>query len=968
MFKGLQWKFLLIIAVLIFVFLQIFPVPSLKDWLEPGVWNNYFKSLNIVNRFPETINLGLDLQGGMYLVIEVDTERLRKEIGDENKEELEKKIEDAVDKAFIVLQRRIDEFGVAEPSIVKSGERIIIQLPGVKDRERAINLVGTTASLEFRMVHSDNDRILTSIVDEKGNLLPGQSPPPGFEILYENPRNQDGTYQLDASGQRIRRPHIVSERVELGGNDLNDAYVAFNPQTNRPYIQLIFNFQATRTFGDLTDRYKPVNEVYRHLAIILDNNVVMAPRIMGRIDNGRPIIEGGFSLNEAQDVAITLRAGALPVPIDIVQEQSVGPTLGQDSVKRGTRAAAIGLIAIIVFMIYKYSFTAGLFADIALILNLIIVLGALAFLEATLTLPGIAGIILTIGIAVDANTIVFERIKEELRSGKTVKNSIDQGYDRALVAILDANLTTILTSIVLYQFGTGPIRGFAVTLSIGIISSMFTALFCTKVFFKLLTAGKKMEKIGIFSLGSSYAKKVAVKDDKVYDFISKKKIGFAISITLLVIGFFALIFNKGLNYGIDFTGGSSVIINFNKPIMDEDLRELRILFEENEIEGDLQTFQDIDSRYSSRIILKTVITDEDIHDAERINVADKVEKLLLSNFDDKSIEDVEGKYNFNIDYSREDLRNIFINIVADIIYNKFDKLRQERITDLSQIENIIKEYGLDLSLFEENYVTERTALTETRQNINEISEVDFKRFVTSLLESNSIEIDRKVIWIEEIKKAEDGIVSNWNEIYKLNFSEDFKSAFAETFYLSSFIIESVDEIGPSIGRDYKKNTVYSIIWALMLIVIYISWRFELKFGVGAVVALVHDVFITVAIFAFFQIEFTNQIVAAILTIIGYSLNDTIVVYDRIRENIKTLRSKSFTDILNISLSQTLSRTIITSLTTLLAVVSLYIFGGRVIRDFSLTLIIGVIVGTFSSIYVAVPVLLFWKSKNKKKLR
>lgn len=974
--KGLQWKFLLILVVLAFVFFQIFPIPSMSDWGEGEVWSNYFKSLNIFRQFPETINLGLDLQGGMYLVIEVDTNRLRRELEADgvSSAEIEEKIEDAVDRAFIVLQRRIDEFGVAEPSIVKSGERIIIQLPGVKDRERAINLVGTTAALEFRMVHLDNDRLLNNLVDEQGNILPGQTPPPGHEILYENPRNPDGSYMIDSStGQRVRRPYIVSERVELGGADLNDAYVAFNPQTNRPYIQLIFNYQATRRFADLTERYQPVNDVYRHLAIILDNNLVMAPRIMGRIDNGRPIIEGGFSLNEAQDVSITLRAGALPVPIDIVQEQSVGPTLGQDSVRRGTYSAFIGLIGIIIFMVYKYSFTAGLFADLALILNLVIVLGALAFLDATLTLPGIAGIILTIGIAVDANVIVFERIKEELRAGRTIKNAIDQGYDRAFVAILDANLTTILTSIVLYQFGTGPIRGFAVTLSIGIISSMFTALFCSKVFFNLLTSGKRIEKLGIFSLGSSYEKKVADKTFKVIDFISKRKLGFTISGVCLFIGLFALIFHGGLNYGIDFTGGSSIIINFDKNIHEEDLSRLRILFEENDIDGDLQTFQDLDSRYSSRIIFKTVATEEDEHEVssdiiERLSTADMIENVLLQDLDNMSIEETFGRTNINYDFSREELRNIFIDLISDIITEDIISKRRERINDFARIESIITQYGLNIDDFKDNYVVGRAPLTEVRQNINEVSESDLKRFIVSMLRANPSVVDRKVNQLQSMIRATTGLITDWSNFVTLNFSDEFKEKFMQRFHVSSFIIESVDEIGPSIGRDYKRNTVYSIIWALMLIIIYISWRFEFKFGVGAVAALVHDVFITIAIFALFQFEFTNQIVAAILTIIGYSLNDTIVVYDRIRENLKTIRSKTFGEILNISLSQTLSRTIITSLTTLIAVLSLYIFGGRVIRDFSFALIVGVIVGTYSSIFVAVPVLLSWKQDKKRKSR
>ncbi|HOK41226.1 MAG TPA: protein translocase subunit SecD [bacterium] len=960
--KNLQWRLLVIILVFIFSFLFIFPLPKMNEWNDVEKWKDYFKSLNIMREFPKTINLGLDLKGGMYLVIQVDTKKVREQAEKEKAEDIEHKVQDAIDKVFIVLQRRIDEFGVAEPSIVKSGEKIIIQLPGLKDRTRAKNLVGSTAALEFRMVHLDNDKLLKYLVDEEGNLLPNVELPPGYEILYENPRNRDGSYKLDAKGQKLKVPYLISTKVELSGNDLKDAYVAFNQQTNQPYIQLILNYEATAKFADLTNKYKPVNEVYRRLAIILDNKVIMAPRIMSRIDNGRPIIEGGFSLEEAKDVAITLRAGALPVPIQIVQENTVGPSLGKDSIVKGIKAAIIGLILILVFMIYNYSF-AGFIADLALIFNLIILMAAMAMLGATLTLPGIAGIILTIGMAVDANIIVYERIKEELRNGQSIKNAIEQGYSRAFVAIFDANLTTILTSIVLYQFGIGPIKGFAVTLTIGILANMFTALFFTRTLYNLSISNRvQIKSLSIFSLFTKYENQITKKREKIINFVSIRNICIGISLLVFLTGIISMIVNKGLKYGIDFTGGASILIKFYKEITAKEIEKLRNLFIQNGLIGSLQDFKSLDEEKSYKIKFVTKLERSAKEQLNIKEVATKIENILVKEF--MANIETNGKINLNGEIDDENFLKVLYDIDADIILNEIATLTPIKDFDDLNFITLLKKYKLDNNVFKEYFVTRPVSLTETKKNINDISRSELKEFILHQLKQNEREYKELLYKLNELKR--EVLLTDLNKLKDIGFSENVIEKMKEKFYLSSFVIEDIQEIGPTISSDYSSRTIHSIIWALILILIYISWRFQFRFSVSAVVALIHDVLITLGIFSFISLEVDNQIVAAILTLIGYSLNDTIIIFDRIRENMSLFKNKNLSEIINISITQTLSRTILTSLTTLFAVISLYIFGGKNLNAFSFTLLVGIIIGTYSSIYIASPILLLLdKNKNSK---
>ncbi len=406
----------------------------------------------------DKIKLGLDLKGGIHLVLEADTSKL----------DPTQDLKDAVNVAMEIIRNRVDQFGVSEPTISRQGtSRIIVDLAGIEDPQRAVELIGKTALLEFKLV------------DEKGDLNKalGGELPPDDEILYE---------YVDGD----RRPYLIKRETLLSGRFIEDTRVEID-SWGQPYITLEFDSEGAKIFAEITGTH-----VGERLAIILDNVVKSAPVIKTRIPEGKAVIEGRFTLEEANELRIILKSGALPIPFNIIQNTTVGPSLGQDSIRKGLTSGVIGFIGVILFMGIYYR-KAGLIADMALCLNLLFLLAALAALKATLTLPGIAGIILTIGISIDANVIIFERIREELRRERAPRSAVDTGYSKALRTILDANITTLIVALILFQFGSGPIKGFATTLSIGILASLFTAMVVTRVTFNLLLAGRPVKKLSI---------------------------------------------------------------------------------------------------------------------------------------------------------------------------------------------------------------------------------------------------------------------------------------------------------------------------------------------------------------------------------------------------------------------------------------------------------------------------------------
>jgi len=531
MSKSLRWRGLIVLSVIVVALIYL--TPSISKTL-PTWWPNVLPE--------EKIRLGLDLKGGMHLVLEVQAqkaveshlERMVEEIkyslrkakiryrelkrtgpdciglilirGEDRKavEEMaannlpdlavesgsfgatDLKLElvlsqraqqrikrMAVDQAVETITNRIDQFGVAEPDIRPQGrDRILVQLPGIKDPKRAIDLIGKTALLEFKLVDEDNS------VEEalRGNI------PPGDEILYQT---------KGEPGSQKKVPFLLKKRAVLTGEYLTDASVMIDSQYNEPYVSLTFDSRGARLFERIT-----AANIKKRLAIVLDDVVNSAPVIQDRIPGGRAQITGRFTMEEARDLAIVLRAGALPAPVKIIEERTVGPSLGRDSIDKGLKSMIIGGLIVILFIVFYYR-VAGILADLALLLNIVFIAAGLALLGATLTLPGIAGIILIIGMSIDANVLVFERIREELRLGKTPRAAVDGGYRKALVTILDANITTLITALVLFQFGTGPVKGFAVTLSIGIVASLFTAIFVTRLIFDYLIIERGMRKISI---------------------------------------------------------------------------------------------------------------------------------------------------------------------------------------------------------------------------------------------------------------------------------------------------------------------------------------------------------------------------------------------------------------------------------------------------------------------------------------
>jgi preprotein translocase subunit SecD len=531
--KDLRWRTALVLAVLVLALVYLLPT---VDKQLPAWWVKFFPN--------ETIHLGLDLQGGMHLILEVESgkavensaERFAQELKDDLGSEhirfrqVERQGEDkvklvlprdqdwqqvarlikdkfplldvptpdrtpdqlqvileikpeqvrhieklAVDQGLETIRNRIDQFGVSEPDIRTQGEnRILIQLPGIKDPQRAIDLIGKTALLEFKLVDGQHS------VEQ---ALQGKVPP-GDKIYY-------GRRVDRVTGQVTRTPYLLKDRTLLTGEYLTNAEVRIDTQYNRPYVALSFDARGAKLFEKISGEH-----VKERLAIVLDNNVYSAPVIQDRISGGHAIIEGQFTMDEAKDLAVVLRAGSLPAPVKILEERTVGPSLGRDSIRKGLFSMAVGGALVVVFMVIYYS-GSGVIADLALILNIILIMAGLAALRATLTLPGIAGIILTIGMAVDANVLIFERIREELRLGKTIRAALDTGYSKATLTILDANVTTLIAAVVLFQFGTGPVRGFAVTLSLGIVASMFTAILCTRLVFDYLLQKRKMKRLSI---------------------------------------------------------------------------------------------------------------------------------------------------------------------------------------------------------------------------------------------------------------------------------------------------------------------------------------------------------------------------------------------------------------------------------------------------------------------------------------
>jgi SecD/SecF fusion protein len=680
-------------------------------------------------------------------------------------EGIDHRISSAVTQSIEVVRRRVDELGTTEPVIQRQGDdRILVQVPGFDDPQRLKDILNQVAKLSFRLV----DRSMP--VEE---ALNGR-PPATAEIVY--------------STDDPPIPYLIQRRELVSGENLVDAQAGFDQRTNEPIVSFRFDTKGAQRFGQVTQQ-----NVGFPFAIILDNQVISAPVINEPILGGSGQISGNFTVESANDLAVLLRAGALPATLTVIEERTVGPGLGADSIAAGETAGIIGAILVVLFILVAYGFL-GLIANLALIFNVIMIIAVLSVLGATLTLPGIAGIVLTVGMAVDSNVLIYERIKEERRGGRSLIQAIDAGFKRAFGTILDANITTLIAAVILFYLGSGPVRGFAVTLAIGIMTTVFTAFTVTRWMIAewVRRSRPKVLPKGIMSDMFSNAR---------YRFMWLRKTTFLFS-AAAAIASLVLFAVFGMNYGIDFKGGSIIEVQAKQ--------------------GDAN--------------------------------------------------------------------------VADI---------RSRLSDLNLGDVQVQEFGSP----------QEVLIRVQAQGGGESAEQSVIIKVRSDLEQD-------------------------------------------------YTVRRVEVVGPTVSGELAQAGTIAVLASLFAILIYIWFRFEWQFALGAIIATVNDVVLTIGMFVVTGVEFNLSSIAAVLTIVGYSLNDTVVVYDRVRENLRRYKKMPLAKLLDLSVNQMLSRTVLTSVTTLLALLALFIFGGEVIRSFTFAMIFGVIVGTYSSIFIAAPVLILFRLRGE----
>lgn len=812
--------------------------------------------------------------------------------------EIRRDVEAAISNVFTVLRARIDQFGVVQPNIqrLEGTGRILVELPGVKDPARVQKLLQSTAELQFWNMYEGAEVLpfLVSVNERMRDLVEAEkvedTPTESFEEL-----SIDGTVETDSTiadadstdilstnnpffevfrpmvsetGQPMQGPRVGYALIrdtakvnamlkrqeivqimkqelrnvkflwsnkpepdsdiitllaikknregapELDGGVIVDARPDLD-EYNRNIVTMAMNGSGAQKWQRLTAD-AAAQTPKRSVAVVLDNYVYSYPQVQNEIAGGRTQITGDFTAEEASDLANILRAGKLDAPARIIQADVVGPSLGKEAIADSINSFAIALAFVLLYMYFYYS-GAGLVANLALLVNMFFIFGILNSFGAVLTLPGMAGIVLTIGMAVDANVIIFERIREELRLGKGLRAALVDGYKNSNSAIIDANATTLIVGIILYSFGTGPIRGFATTLIIGILTSLFSALFISRVVFERRLNNKKEIKFSNKITANWYT-------NINFDFLSKRRLAYTISSVIIVIGL-ASLFTKGLNLGVDFVGGRSFQVRFDQSV-------------------------------------------------EVSEVAESLSEVLI---------DADG--------------NIFTPVVKT----------------LGESNQVI--------------ITTNYRIEETGASVDE----DI---------TNKIYAGVSGFFVDEISR------DNF-------FTDDSDQALG---------LVGSRVVGPTIADDIKTGAIYSIIFSLIVVFLYILGRFrKWQFSLGAVAALLHDVLFVLGLFSIldgvlpFQLEVDQAFIAAILTVIGYSLNDTVVVFDRIRENVGN-RKTDFHSRVNKSLNQTLSRTFNTSLTTLFVLLVIFLFGGEVIRGFMFALLVGVLVGTYSSLFIATPVM------------
>ncbi len=833
-----------------------------------------------------------ETSNGMPLAQVFGTYEMRDKINPESTDEqvievIRAEAESAISNSFNVLRNRIDRFGVTQPNIQKLGNsgRILVELPGVKEPERVRKLLQGTASLEFWATYDnaevesylaeanttlaqlldnaavaetvetvetaeETDELLAEELQQnqneaaaeaafrkqnplfsilqpsgaRGNACIGYANyadtalvnkylnmpqikglfPPEFKPMWTVKASQwipgDNTFELVAIKATSR-----DGKAPLDGGAVTDARVQYGNTGGNPEVSMSMNAEGANTWARMTK-----DNIGKQIAIVLDGMVYSYPTVQSEISGGSSQITGNFTLEEAEDLANVLKSGKLPAPATIIQEQVVGPSLGAESINSGLISFVIAFVLVLIYMVLFYQ-GAGLVADIALICNVVLLFGTLVSFGAVLTLPGIAGLVLTLGMAVDANVIIYERVKEELRAGKGLSKAIADGYRNAYSAIIDGQFTTFLTGLVLFVFGSGPVQGFATTLIIGILTSVLTSVFITRIMFDdRVTKGKNITFDN--KLTRNFLQNTHV------DFLGKRKIAYIVSSVIIVISLVS-IFTKGFTYGVDFTGGRTYVVRFDQPVTAEDVRAAAI----EEFDGAVE----------------------------------------------------------------------------------------------------VKQFG---------------------------GESQMKITTQYLVENESSEADAEVE--SKLYNALKGFFTT-----ELTFAE-----FTSTLDNPNGIISS-DKVGPTIANDITRNAIIAVIIALFVIFAYIAVRFRgWTWGLGGVAGLAHTALIVIGFFSIFSgilpfsLDIDQTFIAAILTIIGYAINDTVVIFDRIREYKELHPKAEFNTNVNEALNSTLSRTMNTSLTTLITMVAIAIFGGEVIRGLAVALILGIVIGTYASIFIATPIM------------
>ena len=906
-------------------------------------WNesrrNRIKRRQVV-RVSRGLTLGLDLRGGIELVYRVITPAGG---------EAALKAQDIAE----VIRRRIDAYGLREPRVQHMGEdRILIQIPGsdASDVSRVRNIITRVGRLEFRIVADKDNKAILEEARKRGQ----DKPPTGWHWYSRKWR--------DTKTRKWKSEDLlISDEIGLTGEEIKSVNVGFGGDTGSE-LAVHLLFKDRDAFWRLTRA-----NVGRRLAILLDDvrskdgnlfktgRLHSAPEIKTAI-HGSAEISGGFTQKTAEDLKYVLQSGSLKWPLALESERSVGPYQGLRAIQDGKRAVIIGFVAVVGFILIYY-LKAGLVADFALLLNLLILVAALSLRSATLTLPGIAGIMLTIGMSIDANVLIFERIREELKkmTDKPLLKCLRDGHRKALVTIVDANLTTLITAVILHMFGTGPVKGFAVTLSYGIVISMFTAVVVTRVIFEALIHARLVTSLRMFEF---------VKDPRV-PFIAMRRVWLTASAVLVVAGLVYFFAGPGKRLGIEFSSGTRVEVNLREQVDAEVVRARvnRAGYDDIEVQEIGPVGAKGSKAFSIRIgytpraeVISAAAADpaadpafakgaEVVIETNReVDTAEMVRRLAARGSPDCDVKERPA----SADAFAYAVRNkdAAADPVADLESNVRAVFGSDRIT--GDIRRAFQEADGKTLLANEGV----RVVSKSPLGLNVAIALEKKTTTARLNDALKGLVLRVTPQNEADGKASEFIVSA-----RPGTLTRIKDALKQAELATQEPFASVQKIYPSVARELGARAAVALFLALLATVAYIWFRFEFRFGLAAVIALVHDVALTLGMLALFEYEISLTVIAALLTIVGYSLNDTIVVFDRIRENRKTVRKTPFAEIVNMSINQTLGRTLLTSVTTLLAVSALFIFGGTAIQGFAFTLLWGVIFGTYSSIFIASPVLL-----------